>query len=158
MPTATMIRSAALSETHGLPEMPRDAFMAVAKAFKVVLAADGVLHPKELQAYRDACRTYGATDELLQELEAFDPMGASIAQVFDGMDLSRIPARGRLYDVIKAARADGDDAVAEQTAVREAARVLGVSDDVVDLLRGLVDEEEQLRARRLQALATPAFS
>jgi hypothetical protein len=85
-------------------------------------------------------------------------MGASSAQVFDGMDLSRIPARGLLYDVITAARADGDDAVAEQTAVREAARVLGVSDDVVDLLRGLVDEEEQLRARRLQALATPAFS
>jgi uncharacterized tellurite resistance protein B-like protein len=153
-----MIRSAALSETHGVPEMPREAFMSVAKAFKIVLAADGELHPKELAAFRDTCRTYGATDDVLGELEAFDPTGVSVEQAFGGMDLSRIPARGLLYDVIKAAQADGDYASAERAAVESAARLLGIDADVLAQLTALVEEENGLRDRRHQLLATPAFA
>ena len=158
MSTDAMIRSSALSETHGVPEMPRQAFMAVAKAFKVVLAADGELHPKELAAYRDTCRTYGATDDVLRELDAFDPTDVSVEQAFGGMALSQIPVRGLLYDVIKAAQADGDYASAERGAVETAARVLGVGPDVLAELTSLIDDENHLRDRRHRLLSTPAFS
>jgi tellurite resistance protein len=158
MSTDSMIRSSALRETHGVPEMPREAFMSVAKAFKVVLAADGELHPKELAAYRDTCRTYGATDDVLRELDAFDPTDVSVEQAFGGMQLSQVPVRGLLYDVIKAAQADGDYASAERGAVETAARVLGVGSDVLAQITALVDEENALRDRRHQLLATPTFA
>lgn len=147
--------SVAFRDTYGVSGMPGPLFVAVARGLKVVLAADGRIHPAELNAYLATCRKYGASDEMLRELQAFDPTGVTIDECFAGIDADTIPARALLYDVIRIAKADADYARGESAAVRRAAELLGIDDEWLEKIDALVDAEDALRQLRLTLLAPP---
>jgi uncharacterized tellurite resistance protein B-like protein len=147
--------STAFRDTYGVSGMPAPLFMAVARGLKVVLAADGRIHPAELNSYLEICRRYGATDDMLRELQAFDPTGVTVEHCFAGVDADTIPARALLYDVIRVAKADADYDRSESAAVRHAAELLGIDDEWLEKITALVDAEAALRELRLTLLAPP---
>jgi uncharacterized tellurite resistance protein B-like protein len=145
--------SAAFRDTYGVSGMPGPLFMAVARGLKVVLGADGRIHPAELNAYLETCRRYGASDEMLRELQEFDCGDTTLEQCFAGIDPDSIPARALLYDVVRIAKADADYARGESIAVRHAADLLGIDDEWLGKITALVDAEDALRELRLRLLA-----
>jgi uncharacterized tellurite resistance protein B-like protein len=147
--------SIAFRDTYGVSGMPGPLFMAVARGLKVVLAADGQIHPAELNAYLDSCRRYGASDAMLRELQAFDTASVTVEQCFAGIDPDSIPARALLYDVVRIAKADADYARGERAAVRRAADLLDIDDEWLEKITALVDAEDALRELRLTLLAPP---
>jgi tellurite resistance protein len=155
---STAVKSAGLKHAHGVAEMPSDVFMAVAKAFKVVLAADGTISPPEHDAYVETCKNYGASESMMGELEAFDPFSTTLEKLLGSVDKAKIPARGLLYDSVRVASADGDFAKAEDIAVHKAAKLLGLDDAVVDSIIAIVKMEEAVRTARLAVLGTPSFA
>jgi uncharacterized tellurite resistance protein B-like protein len=142
-----------LRDTYGVSGMPGPMFMSIARGLKVLLAADGTIHPAELNMYLETCRRYGAHDSMLRELQAFDPQGVTFEDCFAGVDPILIPTRALLYDVIRISKADDDYAKAEQEAVAKAAHLLGVDDDWVEKITALVDAENSLASLRLRLLA-----
>ena len=146
--------SPVLRDTYGVSGMPGPLFASVARGLKVLLAADGAIHPAELNMYLETCRRYGAGETMLRELQEFDPREATLDDCFADIDPMLIPARALLYDVIRIAKADGDYARGERTAVTIAAHLLGVDEDWVEKVTALVDAENALNGLKLQLLAS----
>ena len=145
--------SPALRDTYGVSGMPGPLFLSVARGLKVLLAADGMIHPAELNMYLETCRRYGATESMVRELQAFDPLGITFEDCFAGVDPLLIPTRALLYDVIRISKADEDYAAEERDAVNRAAHLLGVEEDWVEKITSLVDAENSLAMLRLRLLA-----
>jgi uncharacterized tellurite resistance protein B-like protein len=146
----TPISSTALREAHGVDEISAADFLTISKVAKIAIAADGEIHPAELKAYLEVARSYGATDEMIDELREFDPTSMTIEEVLGPVDSNQFPTRGLLYDVIKIAKADGDFATEERDAVRTAAELLLLDEAVVNQIVAQVElEEAVLKSRRL---------
>ncbi|NEQ37198.1 MAG: hypothetical protein F6K40_13360 [Okeania sp. SIO3I5] len=62
--------------------------------------------------------------------------------------------RALIFDAIQMCRADLEFATQEQMAVKKAAKLLGVPDDIVLALNRLVEHEESLNAMRKALLET----
>ena len=133
--------STAFRDTYGVSGMPGPLFLSVARALKVVLAADGKIHPAELNAYLETCRRYGASDDMLHELQGFEPSDTTLERCFAGIDPDAIPARALLYEVIRIAKMDADYDRSERAEVRHAAALLGIEDEWLDKITALVDAE-----------------
>lgn len=144
-------------DTLGVSGIPGPLFVQIARALKVVLAADGELHPAEINEYLETCRRYGAPDELLEELKEFDPSTTTVDQCFEGISPESIPFKALLYDAIHIAKADGSYSRNERAAVRNAARVLGIDDDHVMDITALVDAEDAMRSLRFSLLCPPGL-
>ena len=145
--------SPTLRDTYGVSGMPGPLFMSVARGLKVLLAADGHIHPAELNMYLETCRRYGSTESMVRELQAFDPHGVTFEDCFAGVDPIAIPTRALLYDVIRISKADEDYAAEERDAVNKAAHLLGIDEDWVEKIVALVDAENSLTMLRLRLLA-----
>jgi hypothetical protein len=78
---------------------------------------------------------------------------ADIAQLPELMQLGILAKSGRIlvYDAIRASHVDGYTD-GERAAVRKAARLLGIDDATVAELEQLVQDEHQLKRRRIAAL------
>lgn len=146
--------SAVLRDTYGVSGMPGPLFLSVARGLKVLLGADGAIHPAELNAYLETCKRYGASDEQLRELQGFDTHESSLDECFAGIDPIMIPTRALLYDVIKIAKADGDYARGERAAVTVAAKLLGIDEDWIERITALIDAEAAIDALKLRMLST----
>nr|WP_246276595.1 hypothetical protein [Microcoleus asticus] len=55
-----------------------------------------------------------------------------------------------IYDAIQASAADGEYAEGEKEVIREAASILGISEDAVKQLEELYEEEQKLFAKKIQ--------
>jgi uncharacterized tellurite resistance protein B-like protein len=139
-------------DTLGVSGIPGPLFVQIARALKVVLAADGELHPAEMNEYLETCRRYGAPDELLEQLKEFDPSTTTVEQCFAGISPESIPFKALLYDAIRIAKADGSYARNERAAVQNAAHALGIDDDHVMDITALVDAEDAMRSLRFSML------
>jgi uncharacterized tellurite resistance protein B-like protein len=155
MSTFTELHSSSVArDTYGVSGMPAPLFISVARALKILLAADGAIHPAELNAYIETCKRYGASPDMLRDLQAFNPQDTTIDECFAGIDPMLIPVKSLLYDVIKIAKADNDYARGERTAVTIAASLLGVDLDWVEKITALVDAEAALDALKLRMLTS----
>jgi uncharacterized tellurite resistance protein B-like protein len=152
-----LVGTSALRETLGVSGIPAPLFVCVARALKVVLAADGEIHGGEMNAYLESCRRFGAPDELLRELRTFDPSTTTVDECFEGVDPDSIPARSLLYEAIRIAKADGVYGDSERRAVRRAAELLGIDDEWLVNITALVDAEESLRNLRVSMLLPPGL-
>jgi tellurite resistance protein len=150
-----LILSAGIRERHGLPGTPRQFFDVFARALKILAAADGEVHPAEMDAYLDTLRLFGADEVMIATYRDFDPASTTIAEVFQGIDTSIIPGRGLLYDAIRIAQADGDYSGEESAAVLDAARILGIDAETVGIIVALAEAEAALK-RLHTALLIPA--
>lgn len=152
-----LVGSSSLRDTLGVSGIPAPIFVRIARALKVVLAADGEIHPAELNEYLATCRQFGAPDDMLEELRQLDPAGTSLEECFEGMEPDSIPGRTLLYEVIKIATADAEYASAEQAAVTRAAELLGIDADTCAHLVALVEAERALRSLRISLLMPPGL-
>ena len=155
MSTFTELHSSAvLRDTYGVSGMPAPLFISVARALKVLLAADGAIHPAELNAYLETCKRYGASPDMVRELQSFNPQDVTFDECFAGIDPMLIPAKSLLYDVIRIAKADDDYARGERTAVTIAATLLGVESTWIEKITALVDAEAALDSLKLRLLTS----
>lgn len=145
--------SPTLRDTYGVSGMSRPLFTSIARGLKVLLAADGTIHPAELNAYLETCRHYGASAPMLRELMEFDPEGVTFEECFAGVDHMMIPTRALLYDVIRILKADGEYHEAERSAVHKAAQLLDIDEDWIEKISALVDAENSIAMLRLRLLA-----
>ena len=152
-----LVGSTAPREPERVSGIPSRLFVRLARALKIVLAADGDVNGAELNAYLETCRRFGAPDGLLDELRRFDPTTSSLEECFDGMDADSIPARSLLYDAIRIAKADGSYDRSERAAVTRAATLLGLEEEWVEKITALVDAEEALSRLRVALLLPPGL-
>jgi uncharacterized membrane protein YebE (DUF533 family) len=120
-----------------------------AKALLIIAGADGVVSDAEWTWFYERGRAMGVPEFVLESFKGFDWRNAKIQ---DHCGTSRTVARILIYDAITMARADGPYSPEEIAAVREAAGILGVSEDTVESLEGLVELEETLRRMRHRLL------
>ena len=59
-----LVIAAGPRETERVSGIPTPLFQRIARALKVVLAADGVVDGAELNAYLETCRRFGAPDAI----------------------------------------------------------------------------------------------
>jgi tellurite resistance protein len=144
-------------ETERVSGIPGQLFLQIARAVKVVLAADGEVNGAELNVYLDTCRRFGAPNTMLDELRDFDPAGTTLEECFGSMDPDSIPARSLLYDAIRIAKADGSYDRSERAAVTRAATLLGLDGEWVEKITALVDAEEALTNLRVALLLPPGL-
>lgn len=152
-----LVISAGPRETERVSGIPAPLFQKLARALKLVLAADGDVNGAELNAYLETCRRFGAPDEMLDELRRFDPAETSLEECFADMDPDSVPARSLLYDAIRIAKADGSYDRSERAAVTRAAQLLGLDDEWVQKITALVDAEEALARLRVSLLLPPGL-
>lgn len=144
-------------ETERVSGIPGQLFLQIARALKVVLAADGEVNGAELNVYLDTCRRFGAPNSMLDELRDFDPTCTTLEECFGALDADSIPARSLLYDAIRIAKADGSYDRSERAAVTRAAELLGLEDEWVEKITALVDAEEALTNLRVALLLPPGL-
>ncbi len=124
----------------------------IAKAIKIIIAADGDASDAEMAAFADLGTLFGVSQAQLAAFEAFDPRGAKLEDCLEGLGHDAL-SRRMIYDAVKISSVDGYHAK-EREAVHQAARILGVSPGTVALIEGLVVAEAglaEMRARLLGA-------
>jgi len=122
----------------------------LAKAIKLIIAADGEVSEAELSAFADLATMFGAT-ELFPQLVAFDPRSTTLKDCLQGLDNDAL-SRRMIYDAIKISSVDGY-AAQEREAVRRAAQIMGIDGATVALIEGLVEAERGLASIRARLLA-----
>lgn len=122
----------------------------LAKAIKLIIAADGEVSEGELSAFADLATMFGAT-ELFSQLVAFDPRSTTLKDCLQGLDSDAL-ARRMIYDAIKISSVDGY-AAPEREAVTRAAQIMGIDGATVTLIEGLVEAERGLASIRARLLA-----
>ena len=123
------------------------------KALKIVIAADGTVSEKELQALRLGMRYMGVPESVREEIEAFDPQEAKLLQVLPSFRLGCLEARYLLRDAIELAGSDGIYSQAERNAVARIAAILGIGSEVVRSLESLIELERA--TKRLKRALLP---
>jgi len=111
------------------------------KALKLVIGADGDIADEEWLALEKFMEKHSVSQQLMQEISAFDITQSSLEQVLPDYQEDSPRARSLLRDAIEIARADGTYAPEENAAVMQAARWLGVEKETVLALEALVEME-----------------
>ncbi|HEX7277594.1 MAG TPA: hypothetical protein VF244_09500 [Acidimicrobiales bacterium] len=130
-------------------DRPEEEQLDYGKALLMAANGDGRLTPTEKDWVLGYVATGGHSDEILDQLRAFDGEEDFAALFTRGPNV--FVKRVCIYDAIRASGADGDLADDEIAAIRSMAARLDVTDGVVDELVGLYREEQDLKARRLKA-------
>ena len=121
----------------------------LAKAIKLIIAADGEVSEGELSAFADLATMFGAT-ELISQQVAFDPRSTTLKDCLQGLDNDAL-ARRMIYDAIKISSVVGY-AAQEREAVSRAAQIMGIDGATVTLIEGLVEAERGLAGIRTKLL------
>jgi uncharacterized membrane protein YebE (DUF533 family) len=123
----------------------------------LIMAAngDGRLTDAEKDWILGYVATGGHSEETLEKLRAFD--GTADFEDLFTRGIQRMAQRVCIYDAIRACGADGDLHPDEIATVRSMAARLGVPDEVVDEFIALYKEEQDLKARRVQAVFPGGF-
>ncbi|MBD0672062.1 hypothetical protein BU198_15440 [Streptomyces sp. CBMA156] len=146
---------------YGLSATTREAFLNYGKALMVIAGADGEVSEPELDWLIDHQRRMGAPEDVIELYREFDFRGADLNDLLPAIrtDVETWQAAPHLvYHAILMCGADGVYAAEERAQVLRAARLMGVSDDVVLSLHALVDMEQavhDLRAALFHVSSAP---
>ncbi len=138
-------------ESRGFDELPpEDSTIIYAKALLICASGDGEVAPAEKDWIMGLTAARGVSDSKLEELKNY-PATDSLEQVITSNDIiSEYAKHAIIYDAIVACSADGEYQEGEKAAVRKAATLIGVSEDVVQQLEELYAEEKKLFERKIQ--------
>lgn len=127
--------------------LPEGTQVAMGKAILAVAAADGKLTARERTFLVGRARMFGANDEELAEIAAFDPKTVPLDALIDAVP----PAARRLvlYDAVMVSRSDGFGEKERVAAVKMAQR-LGLSAEYVDALEAHFIAEDGIRDARIR--------
>ena len=123
----------------------------MALALVATASGDGQLSNGERRWIVGYMTATGYPPAVIEEVSA--QSGADLAVVPELLQLGILRQSGRIlvYDAIRAASVDGYGS-GERTAAREAAKLLGISEQGVAELEQLVADEEALKRRRIKVL------
>ncbi|MDY7007745.1 MAG: hypothetical protein SWX82_28355 [Cyanobacteriota bacterium] len=138
-----------LKRTQGLSAAPFEAYLNYGYALLAIAGSDGDVPEAEMNWLISHQRMIGAPEEAIEKYKEFDYKNAKLEEVLPKIKAD-VPSwsapRTLLYHAIKMSRADKDYATQEQEAVKKAAKLLGVEDDITLSLNVLVEMEEKVES------------
>lgn len=155
--TQALPASQYMKKTLGISEVPYEAYLNYGYALLAIAGADGEVSPAEMNWLLNHQRMVGAPEELMEKYQSFDYKSAKLEDLLSKItvDVSSWSAsRTLLYHAIQMARADEDYSSEERKAVKKAAKILNVEDDIALALDRLVEMEEAVNGVRKALLRT----
>jgi uncharacterized tellurite resistance protein B-like protein len=154
--TKTVPASQFMKQNLGISAAPLEAYLNYGYALLAIAGADGEVSEREFEWLVNHQRTVGAPDEVIEKYKTFDYKNANLETLLDKITVD-VPtwskSRTLLYHAIQMASAD-DYSSEEQKAVKKAAKLLKVEDDIALALNRLVEAEEAVTALRKALLQT----
>jgi uncharacterized tellurite resistance protein B-like protein len=141
----------------GISEAPLEAYLNYGYALLAIAGADGEVSEPELNWLLNHQRMVGAPEELIEKYKTFEYKNADLESLLTKItvDVSTwSKSRSLLYHAIQMARADDDYSLEEQKAVKKAAKLLKVEDDIALALHRLIETEEAITGLRKALLQT----
>ena len=126
-----------------------------AKAAMLCAGGNGVLTERErdwLLGYRAAC---GDADHVLEAVRGYDD--ADRLEDIVGLPSMKVVVRSMIHIAFRMCASDGPLTAQEVERMHESARRIGVSPEIVDGVRRIVDDEAALRRRRYELISGPMF-
>lgn len=150
-----------LKKNLGISQAPFEAVLNYGYALLTIAGADGDVSEAELNWLINHQRTVGAPEEAIEAYKTFDYKNADLESLLAkiSVDVSTwSKSRTLLYHAIQMARADQNYSSEEQQAVKKAARLLKVEDDIAFSVSRLVEAEEAVTALRKALLQTEVLA
>ncbi|KAB8315644.1 hypothetical protein SD81_030195 [Tolypothrix campylonemoides VB511288] len=150
-----------LKKNLGISEAPLEAYLNYGYALLAIAGADGEVSEAEFNWLVNHQRTAGAPEEVIEKYKTFDYKNADLENLLSKITVD-VPtwskSRSLLYHAIQMARADENYSIEEQKAVKKAAKLLKVEDDIALGLNRLVDTEDAVTALRKALLQTEVLA
>ena len=150
-----------MKKTLGISEAPYEAYLNYGYALLAIAGADGEVSTAEMNWLLNHQRMVGAPEELMEKYKSFDYKSAKLEELLSHItvDVSTwSSSRTLLYHAIQMARADENYSSKEQEAVKKAAKLLNVEDDIALALNKLVEMEEAANGLRKALLGTETLN
>ena len=150
-----------LKKNLGISEIPVEAYLNYGYALLAIAGADGEGSDAEFNWLVNHQRMAGAPESVIEQYKTFEYKNADLESLLNkiSVDVSTwSKSRSLLYHAIQMARADNDYSVEEQNAVKKAAKLLKVEDDIALALNRLVETEEGITALRKALLQTEVLA
>ncbi|MUG98158.1 hypothetical protein F7734_39965 [Scytonema sp. UIC 10036] len=150
-----------MKKNLGISEAPIEAYLNYGYALLAIAGADGEVSEAELNWLLNHQRLVGAPEEIIEKYKAFEYKKADLENLLSkiSVDVSTwSKSRSLLYHAIQMARADNNYSIEEQKAVKKAAKLLKVEDDIALALNRLVETEEAVTALRKALLQTEVLA
>ncbi|NEU74969.1 hypothetical protein PI95_021025 [Hassallia byssoidea VB512170] len=145
----------------GISSAPLEAYLNYGYALLAIAGADGEVSEAELNWLLNHQRLVGAPEEVIEKYKTFEYKNADLENLLSKItvDVSTwSKSRSLLYHAIQMSRADDDYSLEEQLAVKKAAKLLKVEDDIALALNRLVETEEAVTALRKALLQTEVLA
>ncbi|HSF72225.1 MAG TPA: TerB family tellurite resistance protein [Microcoleus sp.] len=150
-----------LKKNLGISEIPLEAYLNYGYALLAIAGADGEVSEPELNWLLNHQRMAGAPEEVIEKYKTFDYKNADLENLLSKItvDVSTwSKSRSLLYHAIQMVRADEDYSPEERKAVKKAAKLLNVEDDIALALNRLVETEEAVTSLRKALLQTEVLA
>ncbi|TFI54183.1 hypothetical protein BLD44_010830 [Mastigocladus laminosus UU774] len=150
-----------LKKNLGISEIPVEAYLNYGYALLAIAGADGEVSEAEFNWLLNHQRMAGAPEEVIEKYKTFEYKKADLETLLTKItvDVSTwSKSRSLLYHAIQMARADDNYSHEEQKAVKKAAKLLKVEDDIALAINRLVETEEAVTALRKALLQTEVLA
>jgi uncharacterized tellurite resistance protein B-like protein len=150
-----------LKKNLGISSAPLETYLNYGYALLAIAGADGEVSQAELNWLLNHQRMAGAPEEAIEKYKTFEYKNADLESLLSKItvDVSTwSKSRSLLYHAIQMSRADDDYSVEEQKAVKKAAKLLKVEDDIALALHRLIETEEAVTALRKALLQTEVLA
>jgi len=150
-----------VKKTLGISEAPYEAYLNYGYALLAIAGADGEVSTAEMNWLQNHQRLISAPEELMEKYKSFDYKSAKLEELLSHItvDVSTwSSSRTLLYHAIQMARADENYSSEEQKALKKAAKLLNVEDDIALALNKLVEMEEAANGLRKALLRTETLN
>ncbi|MFB2923648.1 hypothetical protein [Aerosakkonema funiforme] len=150
-----------MKKNLGISEAPLEAYLNYGYALLAIAGSDGEVSEAELNWLLNHQRMVGAPEEVIEKYKTFEYKNADLENLLSKITVDVATwskSRTLLYHAIQMARTDNDYSLEEQKAVKKAAKLLKVEDDIALALNRLVDTEEALTALRKALLQTEVLA
>ncbi|NEP36880.1 MULTISPECIES: hypothetical protein [unclassified Moorena] len=132
-------------DEYGLSSASFQAMVNYGYALLAIAGGDGEVSDPEMEWLINHQTRFGAPEEVVGLYQSFDYKNANLQELLPDIkkvDVETLSVANELvYHAIKMSSADGVYADAERAKVKEAAKILGVADDIVLTLESLVEME-----------------
>lgn len=150
-----------MKKNLGISEVPVEAYLNYGQALLAIAGADGEVLEAEINWLLNHQRLVGAPEEVIEKYKTFDYKNAELESLLSKITVD-VPtwskSRSLLYHAIQMASADEDYSHEERKAVKKAAKLLNVEDDIALALNRLVETEEAVTALRKALLQTEVLA
>jgi uncharacterized tellurite resistance protein B-like protein len=150
-----------MKKNLGISEAPVEAYLNYGYALLAIAGADGEVSEAELNWLLNHQRLVGAPEEVIEKYKTFDYKNADLESLLSKITVDVATwskSRSLLYHAIQMASADEDYSPEERKAVKKAAKLLKVEDDIALALNRLVETEEAVTALRKALLQTEVLA